>query len=133
MLMHKDLEGRHGHARAPRSARWRISPALATCALAAFVLCGPVASTAEARTRARAERPAVRAPHLFPKPGVHPVALISPLGGPAPLGRRCEPSYCPKPPLRYKGGLVQLEPEVHLIFWGSNWNESTASEAKKSC
>jgi hypothetical protein len=131
MLTHKDFESRHGRARARRSALWRISPALATCALAAFVLCGPVASAWAARTRARAERPAVPAPHLFPKPGVRPIALISPLGGQAPAGRRCEPSYCPKPPLRYKGGLVQLEPEVHLIFWGSNWNESTASEAKE--
>ncbi len=38
------------------------------------------------------------------------------------LGLRCTGSYCPFPPLRYRGGVVQHEPKVHVIFWGSNWN-----------
>jgi hypothetical protein len=43
------------------------------------------------------------------------------------LGRRCEPGYCPTPPLLYDGGPVQLAAEVHLIFWGSNWQSTGAS------
>jgi len=36
------------------------------------------------------------------------------------LGKRC--GGCLGVPLRYYGGPVQHEPEVHVIFWGSNWN-----------
>ncbi len=39
------------------------------------------------------------------------------------LGRRC--GGCLGVPLRYYGGPVQHEPEVHVIFWGSNWNSAT--------
>ena len=46
------------------------------------------------------------------------------------LGRRCGGSYCPDVPLRYLGGLVQHEPHVHVILWGSNWNEAANSAAK---
>lgn len=48
------------------------------------------------------------------------------------LGLRCESGYCPPPPLRYSGGVVQHEPKVHLVFWGSNWNlpANTASREK---
>lgn len=46
------------------------------------------------------------------------------------LGLRCEEKYCPKPPLRYMGGVVQREPHVHLIFWGSNWNSGAYSGAR---
>ncbi len=37
------------------------------------------------------------------------------------LGRRC--GGCLGVPLRYYSGPVQHEPEVHVIFWGRNWNE----------
>ncbi len=37
------------------------------------------------------------------------------------LGRRC--GGCLGVPLRYYGGPVQHEPEVHVIFWGRNWNQ----------
>jgi hypothetical protein len=37
------------------------------------------------------------------------------------LGRRC--GGCLGVPLRYYGGPVQHEPEVHVIFWGKNWKE----------
>lgn len=39
------------------------------------------------------------------------------------LGRRC--GGCVGVPLRYYGGPVQHQPEVHVIFWGKNWNEPT--------
>ncbi len=38
------------------------------------------------------------------------------------LGRRC--GGCLGVPVRYYGGPVQHEPEVHVIFWGSNWSEA---------
>jgi hypothetical protein len=39
------------------------------------------------------------------------------------LGRRCEPGYCPTPPLyNGSGSGVQHKPLVYLVFWGSNWN-----------
>ncbi|MGA8363232.1 MAG: fibronectin type III domain-containing protein [Solirubrobacteraceae bacterium] len=41
------------------------------------------------------------------------------------LGLRCEPGYCPQPPLEYKGGVVQHNPTVYLIFWGSSFNKGT--------
>jgi hypothetical protein len=34
-------------------------------------------------------------------------------------------------PLRYYGGPVQHEPEVHVIFWGSNWNEASGPELRE--
>lgn len=40
------------------------------------------------------------------------------------LGRECVQSYstyCPKPPLLYRGGNVQHSPHVYAIFWGTNW------------
>ncbi len=40
------------------------------------------------------------------------------------LGRRC--GGCLGVPLRYYGGPVQHEPEVHVIFWGRNWNQPGA-------
>jgi phosphodiesterase/alkaline phosphatase D-like protein len=43
------------------------------------------------------------------------------------LGRRCEPEYCPTVPLFYKGGTVQHNPVLHVIFWGSSWNEAAGS------
>ncbi len=48
------------------------------------------------------------------------------------LGLRCGSGYCPVPPLRYLGGVVQHEPKVHVVFWGSNWNSAgnTAAKAK---
>jgi virginiamycin B lyase len=46
------------------------------------------------------------------------------------LGLRCESGYCPPPPLRWYGGFVQLAPEVHLIFWGSNWNKEPGTAAR---
>jgi len=46
------------------------------------------------------------------------------------LGARCTGSYCPPPPLRYLGGLVQHEPNVHIIYWGSNWNKEPGTAAK---
>jgi len=52
---------------------------------------------------------------------------IESAGGVNALGLRCESSYCPVPPARYAGGVVQHEPHLHLIFWGSNWNEATGS------
>jgi sugar lactone lactonase YvrE len=48
-------------------------------------------------------------------------------GGKNTLGLRCESKYCPIPPARYRGGVVQHEPHLHLIFWGSNWNGSTGA------
>jgi len=39
------------------------------------------------------------------------------------LGRRC--GGCLGVPLRYYGGPVQHEPEVHVIFWGSNWSRQS--------
>jgi sugar lactone lactonase YvrE len=27
------------------------------------------------------------------------------------------------PPIRYRGGVVQVEPKIDVIFWGSHWNE----------
>ena len=48
-------------------------------------------------------------------------------GGHNHLGRRCEPGYCPTPPLLYKGGKgVQHNPTLYLIFWGKNWNSTGA-------
>jgi hypothetical protein len=41
------------------------------------------------------------------------------------LGLRCEPGYCPQPPLAYRGGVVQHNPTVYLVFWGSNFNKGT--------
>ncbi len=38
------------------------------------------------------------------------------------LGRRC--GGCLGVPVRYYGGPVQHEPEVHVIFWGKNWNRA---------
>jgi hypothetical protein len=38
------------------------------------------------------------------------------------LGRRC--GGCLGVPVRYYGGPVQHEPEVHVIFWGKNWNQA---------
>lgn len=46
------------------------------------------------------------------------------------LGLRCGASYCAVPPLRYLGGLVQHQPNVHLIFWGSNWQSGSGNEAR---
>jgi hypothetical protein len=46
------------------------------------------------------------------------------------LGRRCEPAYCPVVPLFYKGGKVQHNPVVDVIFWGSSWNETAGSELR---
>jgi sugar lactone lactonase YvrE len=34
------------------------------------------------------------------------------------------------PPLRYLGGTVQVEPKLHIIFWGSNFNESTGASLR---
>lgn len=34
------------------------------------------------------------------------------------------------PPLRYLGGTVQIEPKVHVIFWGSNFNEGTGASLR---
>ncbi|HEX3391673.1 MAG TPA: hypothetical protein VHS55_03850, partial [Solirubrobacteraceae bacterium] len=44
-------------------------------------------------------------------------------------GRRCERGYCPEPPLLYnEGGKgVQHTPHLHIIFWGSNWNNEAGS------
>jgi hypothetical protein len=64
-------------------------------------------------------------------PQVSPEGAEGPGSGEAnALGLRCEPGYCPAPPLRFKGGVVQREPRLHLIFWGSNWNEATGSALK---
>lgn len=30
------------------------------------------------------------------------------------------------PPMRYNAGPVELEPKVHVIFWGSNWKKNRA-------
>lgn len=47
------------------------------------------------------------------------------------LGLRCEETYCPKPPLLYKGGAgVQHSPKLYVIFWGSKWNESTGTAVR---
>lgn len=46
------------------------------------------------------------------------------------LGLRCGASYCAVPPLRYLGGVVQHNPKVHLIFWGSNWQSGIGNEAR---
>lgn len=46
-------------------------------------------------------------------------------------GRRCEPGYCPTPPLAFHGSLtgVQHKPTVYLILWGSIWNNYASSTA----
>lgn len=36
--------------------------------------------------------------------------------------RRCEEAYCPPVPLFYGSGLVQQNPNLHVIFWGGGWN-----------
>ncbi len=61
---------------------------------------------------------------LVPPPGVHPWPRKVPMPkGPGLAERRCETKYCPMPPLLYKNGVgVQVEPTIHLILWGSNWN-----------
>jgi hypothetical protein len=47
------------------------------------------------------------------------------------LGRRCEPFYCPQPPLLYHEGKgVQHTPKVYVIFWGSNWNKEPGSAVR---
>ncbi len=50
------------------------------------------------------------------------------------LGRRCEEGYlgyCPKPPVRYHEGKgVQHSPQVHVIFWGKNWEAAPGAEVK---
>jgi sugar lactone lactonase YvrE/phosphodiesterase/alkaline phosphatase D-like protein len=46
------------------------------------------------------------------------------------LGRRCQGTYCPNVPLRFDGGPVQREPKLHVIFWGSNWNEPAGSATR---
>jgi hypothetical protein len=46
---------------------------------------------------------------------------------------RCEPGYCPTPPLTYlpENLGTQHEPHVHVIFWGSNWNKSPGIETRE--
>jgi len=47
------------------------------------------------------------------------------------LGRRCEPFYCPQPPLLYHEGKgVQHTPKLNVIFWGKNWEKAPGSEVK---
>lgn len=40
---------------------------------------------------------------------------------------RCDPTYCPHPPLLYDGGRVQHDPTLNIILWGSNWNTTGAA------
>ncbi|MGA8746023.1 MAG: hypothetical protein WB507_09175 [Solirubrobacterales bacterium] len=62
--------------------------------------------------------------HLLEEPGQFSGIAQEPLEGARggnELGLRA--GYAP--PLRYLGGAVQAEPKLHVIFWGSNFNEST--------
>jgi hypothetical protein len=42
-------------------------------------------------------------------------------------GRYCGPGT---PPVVYKGGEVQLNPTLHVIFWGEGWSKSGSQEAE---
>lgn len=113
----------------------RGAPRLAIALLAGTLL----AALAVSASAALAARPpatpawaAGRRVHFLPPPSAVPSRTPSlrsraPGAGLGELGRRCEPSYCPLPPLRYHGGPIQAEPEVHLVFWGGNWNSTGAS------
>jgi hypothetical protein len=65
---------------------------------------------------------------LAPPPSsstINPALSVTPDKVHTDLGLRCEPKYCPQPPVVYKGGPVQHNPTVYLIFWGSNFNKGT--------
>ncbi len=42
---------------------------------------------------------------------------------------RCEPTYCPIPPLLYEEGAgVQVKPVLRLILWGKDWGKGIGSK-----
>lgn len=66
-----------------------------------------------------------RAVHILPPPAaVHtqPEALAF-------AKERCEPKYCPIPPLLYEEGAgVQVKPVLRLILWGKDWAKGIGSK-----
>jgi alpha-tubulin suppressor-like RCC1 family protein len=53
-----------------------------------------------------------------------PLSQASPVGAAAVLGPAVEPLF-------YRKGTVQHAPNVHVIFWGSSWNEEKPSKLRE--